>query len=132
MKLWVDDIRDAPDDSWTEVRKVQPAISFLSKYCPEEISLDHDIENRPDDETFEPIAYFIGQKYAAIGNIPKVIVPEWNPKITIHSINPVGAKAMQDILLIYDLKSERKPYAPDLKRMKEQFGQGDLMDGEVS
>lgn len=128
MKVWIDDIRDAPDDSWTEVRKVQPAIEFISRYWVEidEISFDHDIENRPDDETFRPIAHYVGVRYEGMRNRGKPC-----PKLTIHSINPTGAIHIQDILSRYGLKSERKPYAPDLERMKREFGTGDLMDGEV-
>lgn len=100
MKLWVDDLRDAPDNSWVEVRKVQTAISMLAHFPMEEISLDHDIENRPSDETFLPVAYYIGEKYHA----------HTHPKITIHSINPVGAKEIQKVLDDYGIKAEIQPY----------------------
>lgn len=102
MKLWVDDLREAPDDSWVEARKVQSAISMLAHFPMEEISLDHDIENRPSDETFMPVAHYIGEKYHS--HTP--------PKITIHSINPVGAAEMQKVLHDYGIEAEIKPYAP--------------------
>lgn len=111
MKLWVDDIRDAPDDSWTEVRKVEPAVALLAKFPMTEISLDHDIEYRPSDETFKPLAYYIGlllsgddlngQRYAR-GHLPK---------ITIHSDNPVGAKEMIAILNDYGITAKWEPYS---------------------
>lgn len=101
MKLWVDDYRDAPDDTWTVVRKVEPAIKALRNFLFTEISLDHDIENRPDDETFKPVAYFIGQRFYKL---------KFPPKITIHSLNPVGAKEMQDVLKDYGLESTYSPY----------------------
>ena len=116
MKLWIDDIRDAPDESWVEVRKVQPAIAMIANFAMEEISLDHDIENRPDDETFLPVAYFIALRYHGLqemsdfqtgfGPNKKAV-----PTITIHSVNPVGAKEMQDIMADYGIKSTYKPYS---------------------
>lgn len=114
MKLWVDDMRDAPDDSWTVVRKVQPAIHLLALYVATEISLDHDIENRPDDETFQPIAYYIGEKYGGRNLLRSDVQP---PVITIHSVNPVGAKEIHDILRGYGVDSTIAPYAPDIKRI---------------
>lgn len=116
MKLWVDDLRDAPDDTWTVARKVQSAILFLEQFQPDEISLDHDIENRPSDETFLPLAYYMGLKYYGLQDMsdfktgfgPRV---QAIPIVTIHSINPVGALEMQNVLAYYKIKSKIKPYA---------------------
>lgn len=94
-KLWVDDVRDAPDSSWVEVRKVEQAIRFIHQFSPTTISLDHDIENRPSDETFKPIAYFIGEKY----NSDTFWADEL--EVLIHSDNPVGAKEIENILNDY-------------------------------
>lgn len=113
MKLWVDDIRDAPDESWVVARKVLQAVRLIHLFDLEEISLDHDIDNRPDDETFMPIAYFIGAFY---------LMSKTQPKITIHSINPVGAKDMQTLLAQYGLWSDIRPYAPDIARLKREYG----------
>lgn len=95
MKLWIDDLRDAPDDTWVVARKVEQAIRLIATQRFDTISLDHDIENRPDDETFKPVAYFIGVEY------------NWNTAfaddlaVIIHSINPVGAKEIAAILNDY-------------------------------
>jgi hypothetical protein len=105
MKLWVDDMRDAPDDSWTVVRKVQPAIAFLRQFRPTTISLDHDIENRPDDETFKPIAYFIGEMYN------NDVFWADDLEVRVHSDNPVGAKEIIQILEDYGILGvEWTPY----------------------
>ncbi len=95
MKLWVDDMRDAPDESWVVARKVEQAIRLLATQRFHTISLDHDIENRPDDETFKPIAYFIGEKYQN-----DVFFAD-DLGVIIHSINPVGAKEIAAILEDY-------------------------------
>lgn len=113
MKLWVDDMRDAPDETWTECRKVQPAINAMSLFLFDEISLDHDIENRPDDETFQPVAHYLGARFLA--------TPEWYPRVVIHSMNPTGAQTIHDILLSYTLKSEIIPYAADMARLREIY-----------
>ncbi len=113
MKLWVDDLRDAPDESWTVVRKVQSVINALSLFECDEISLDHDIENRPDDETFFPVAQYIGLMYENT---------HFKPKITIHSINPVGAQNMHDLLFKRGIDSAIIPYAPDMERLRREYG----------
>jgi len=43
MKLFIDDIRNAPDDSWIVVRTVTGAIRALATMEVDVISLDHDI-----------------------------------------------------------------------------------------
>lgn len=119
MKLWVDDFRDAPDDTWNTARTTEEAIRAIATMEFDEISLDHDIENRP--ETFQPVAYFIGVKYFIhiIKDGEKfyrmdmtnknIHSPNDVPKITIHSGNPVGAKNMADILSSYGIGSIIKP-----------------------
>jgi hypothetical protein len=126
MKLFVDDIRDAPDDSWTVVRKVLPAIRLIATQQVTEISLDHDIENRPSDETFMPVAYFIGEKHYTSRQIDTAFMGSefcppaqkklmearlhLYPRITIHSVNPVGAKEMAAVLKDYGIEATIEPY----------------------
>lgn len=43
MKVWLDDERTPPDDSWTWVGSAQSAIFFLENDDVEVISLDHDL-----------------------------------------------------------------------------------------
>lgn len=101
MKLWVDDIRNAPDDTWTVARTVTSAIAIIAQWGNDmkEISLDHDISHQvsigtslerpfPCEETFQAVAWFIAFRYSS----PFV------PKITIHTSNPVGAATLDSIL----------------------------------
>lgn len=103
MKLWVDDIRNAPDDSWTVARTVTSAIECMHIFGDSitEVSLDHDISYQvevlgtsrpyPSPETFRAVAHYILERYR----------PDMHPnppKITIHSANPVGSKAMVELL----------------------------------
>lgn len=125
MKLFVDDIRNAPDESWSVARTVDAAISFISQfgYKIEEISLDHDISHQigmgelsrpfPCAETFTPVARYMAEKYR--------IDPEpfyKRPKVTIHSSNPMGAKNLQFILKDFG-EVPYVPYGPANRLEKE-------------
>ena len=114
LKLFVDDFRDAPDDTWNVARTTEEAIRAIATMEFSEISLDHDIENRP--ETFQPVAYFIGVKYYTdmpvdieVGGKIHKMRPLLGPKIFIHSGNPVGAQNMVDILQSYGITSILTP-----------------------
>lgn len=139
MKLYVDDIRDAPDSSWTLVRTISEAIRCIAFFQNDitEISLDHDISAEvmvngvyrpfPTEETFQPVAYFIGIIYkdramakevgakitCLSGDCPERIGGECRhgmiPKITIHSANPIGAESMEYALGRYGIGCEIKP-----------------------
>lgn len=91
-RLFVDDVRAAPDDSWTVVRDVESAIKYIRQFLPHTISLDHDAG---DTGTFMPLVYFIGEKYQND--------TFWADDlgILIHSDNPVGAQNIQNVLEEY-------------------------------
>ncbi len=114
MKLWVDDERPAPDNSWTVAKTSDDAIAFLyevgtdasvykystegEKEVIEEISLDHDLGG--DDTGFKVLDWMISWA-------------EWPKVLTIHTSNPPARKRMlaaanaegpasMDIFVIYD------------------------------
>lgn len=111
MKLWVDDIRNAPDDTWHVARTAIEAIRVIARFGSElrEISLDHDISHQvhldelsrpfPCAETFASVAYYI----AALD------LGARGPKITIHSSNTVAGEEMRRILLSGGYTAELKP-----------------------
>lgn len=94
MKIWVDDIREMPQDYDCWARDTEFAIEMIGKYGDsiEEISLDHDA----------------GNEHVHGGDFIKIL--EWmeyeeevngkNFKFTIHihSANPVGRAAMRRII----------------------------------
>lgn len=108
MKLFVDDIRQAPDESWTVARNVTQAIRCIDRFSASlvEISLDHDISHQvvlgklsrpyPCDECFCGVAYFI--KSLNMAN------PDFYPNIIIHTANPAGADEMKKLLETFDCK----------------------------
>ena len=114
MKLFVDDIRNAPDDSWKVARTITDAISAIDIFDFEVISLDHDISHQvtvggtsrpyPCEETFTPVAMFIKEKYKS------PIFHHVKPKIIIHTANPAGAVRMAGVLKDFDV--ERRESGP--------------------
>lgn len=113
MKLYIDDIRNAPDESWTVARTVTSAIKFIAQFGGEitHISFDHDISYQielnnvsrpyPSPETFQAVAAYIVQYY-------QHSALEYRPLISVHSANPVGSEAIMRTLgdMFGDVKYE--------------------------
>jgi hypothetical protein len=86
MKLWVDDLRPAPD-GWAWARTSQEAITIIKDWWNEVeiISLDHDLGGN---DTGYKVLIFI--EYAvAIEGYP------FTPEIRIHTSNPAGREKME-------------------------------------
>lgn len=104
MKLFVDDIRNPPDDTWHICRDVSSAIRALDMFWEQvtDINLDHDISHQvvvngmsrpyPCTETFEAVARYIALLRKARA------VADWKPNIRIHTSNPAGAQRMKEVL----------------------------------
>lgn len=118
MKLFVDDIRNAPDDTWHVARTVTEAIRCIRYYRDEikEISLDHDISHQigmgelsrpyPCKETYAAVAYFIGEVYKERAEAREKGFTEAHvPKIVIHSSNIVGCENLEKVLADYKIRS---------------------------
>ena len=143
LKLWVDDLREAPK-GWVCVRTVTEAIRFLDTQGADEVSLDHDICHtepaRPCTcsgtdmcrcygtkgmivtprvclETFEPVARFIAVE-------PGII-----KRVHIHTSNPAGAERMAEII------SNRQPHIKLSRRLGKIYEEADedckVDDGEM-
>lgn len=113
-KLFVDDIRPAPDETWTLVKTITEAISALNMFEFDIISLDHDISHQvivgstsrpyPCEETFVPVAMYIAEKYYNLHHPLK-------PKIYIHTSNPAGAVRMGSILQDFEVIRKEAGFA---------------------
>lgn len=115
MKLFVDDIRPAPE-GWQQARTVTDAIRFLKMFGDQvtEVSLDHDISYAvevagtqrpfPSPENFSAVAHYMVEFYEPDG-------PRWKkrPKVVIHSANPVGAEELKKILKGAVIEAEYLP-----------------------
>lgn len=90
MKVWLDDVRDAPD-GWVHVRTPEEAIELLRSGKVEEISLDHDLGLASDEA--ERTGYDVLRWLEEA-----VATGAWTfplPEIRIHSANPVGKRRME-------------------------------------
>ena len=116
MKLWVDDIRNAPDDTWHVARTAIEAIRAISRYDFEVISLDHDISHQvtvgplgrpfPCEETFASVAYYIAAKYPCS---PELKLLHSNaPKVILHTSNTVAGDEMAEVLKTANIVAEKK------------------------
>lgn len=111
MKVWHDDIRRPPDETWEWARTNEVAQELLIGGEVTEISLDHDLglENEsPDDleacfqagprpEDIELVKWM-----CAVGCVPSLIV--------IHSWNPDGAKRMAALFNDYGHNALVRPF----------------------
>lgn len=87
-KLYIDDIRNPPDDTWVVCRSSQEAFDTLStKGIPEFISFDHDLGG--DDTTMVFLKRWVQELWD--GETPP-------PDYVIHSANPVGAQNIDSYL----------------------------------
>lgn len=86
MKLYVDDLRDPPDDGWTVCRSSGDAVHYLSGGNYSLMSLDHDLGDH--DTGDQIIKWMIEQCLDGnYGCVPCEII--------IHSANPVGSSNME-------------------------------------
>lgn len=117
VKLWHDDIRRPPDDSWKWARTNYEAKAILLLADVDVISLDHDMglervdpdipdadlmvtgDRDPDEDGTELVNWMI-----ETGNLPS--------EIRIHSWNPAGASRMALALRDAGVKAiEVRPYS---------------------
>lgn len=75
-KLWVDDLRDPPDDTWTVARTSHKAIYFLAGIKFDLMSLDHDLGG---DDTTRKVVLWLCENPG-----------RWPRGVVVHSANPVG------------------------------------------
>lgn len=89
MKLWLDDLRKPPDDTWTWVRTYEECIrqfrsdktfaELVQAEPIEVLSLDHDLGTP---QTGYDVVRWIERRVAEFGMVP--------PKLEVHSQNVVG------------------------------------------
>lgn len=100
MKIYLDDLRDPPDGSWTLIRDPDVAISLLLNGGVTDLSLDHDLGEgvKSGSEVFEVVEQAVYLEEGYLGRSP--------PRVYIHSANSVGCR---------DIES-------GLRRMRERLG----------
>ena len=87
IKLWLDDIRTPPDDSWTWAKTYDEALEYITKNVVSEISFDHDLGA---EQTGYSVAKAI-EHHAYYGIVSRMV---WH----IHSANPVGRRNIEQAM----------------------------------
>lgn len=86
MKIWVDDLRPAPE-GWVWAKTSKHAIGLLACGCPvEALSLDHDLGG---DDTSRAIVLWMCET----GN--------WPVEVRVHSANSVGCEWLEGMIERY-------------------------------
>lgn len=88
MKIWVDDIRKPPDETWVWFESSEATIIFLQflkrQNMPvHEMSLDHDLGG---DDTTRPIVIWFCE------------ADFWPVDVKVHSANPVGVEWLEGMI----------------------------------
>jgi len=86
MKLWIDDIRPAPE-GWVQAYTSDQAISMLAENTFDEVSFDHDLGG---DDTSRRVILWICEN-----DIP------WPPVVRVHSMNNVGREWLEGMVKRY-------------------------------
>ena len=84
MKIWLDDLREAPD-GWTRAYWPEEVITLLEQGYVTDVSLDHDLGDDSRGTGYDVIRW-IEEAVVTRGFTP--------PHIAIHSANPVGRERM--------------------------------------
>jgi len=96
-KLWHDDVRRPPDESWLWARTNDEAIEFLRAGGVTEVSLDHDLGLEDADPDSEGAYRRVGSSPRGTGAdlaswmCDNDLVP---PKVSVHSWNSDGVEAI--------------------------------------
>lgn len=91
MKLFLDDIRNPPDESWVIARTYEEAIQHLMTGWVEEVSLDHDLGT-------ERTGYDVAREIERLVRFGVIDPPNWR----VHSANPVGRANIERALKAVD------------------------------
>lgn len=94
MRIWLDDIRDPPDDGWKICRTAEECIGtiWLAKEPIECISFDHDLGENCG--TGYDVAKFLEHMAAMQKDQMEYFPQKWQ----IHSANPVGARNIKSAM----------------------------------
>jgi hypothetical protein len=89
MRLWLDDRRPPPDESWVWVKTADEAIQLLALGNVAEASLDHDLGVVRDDSeaTGYDVLAWLEERVALDGFVP--------PLLNVHSANPPARRRME-------------------------------------
>jgi len=105
LKIFVDDVRDPPDDSWTLVRTYDDAINFITINEWDIISLDHDLGDTHHIDNAHLVQFPLRERtgYMLLEHIVGM-QEEYGlkvGKVLVHSANPVAQEKMRGTIERY-------------------------------
>lgn len=120
MKIWHDDCRKPPDDSWVWVKNNTEAKDLIEKNLEDivEMDLDHDL-GADEVQGFDLLSYEDQILMAGGSEDDGLALVKWmcstrhippNAKINIHSWNVVRSQRMEEELSDLGVKASRKPF----------------------
>lgn len=91
--LWIDDIRNPPDDSYDIARTYDDAIRMLSTHQYEEVYFDHDLADFKDgkERTGYDVAVWLAERKHADG----LYIPQ---RYFLLTANPTGRQRIQGVI----------------------------------
>ena len=93
MKLYLDDLRDPPDQTWTVARSYEEAVALVAEHgFPEHVSFDHDLGG---EQTGLDFAHYLVRLYLDEGTMPA------NFGFDVHSANVPGSENIEGLLTRY-------------------------------
>jgi hypothetical protein len=105
MKLYLDDIRKAPDDSWTVVRNFEEFQKYIEEHgLPAVVSFDHDLgHGQAYTKPRGKRVWIPREKFEEIRDgydackwmLENYGMPD---DVRIHSMNPVGAERIRNLI----------------------------------
>src|SRR5467141_1858133 len=112
MKVWLDDRRTPPDETWTWVRLPEEAIKLLETQEIEVISFDHDLGVVDGVElTGYEVLLWIEEAVALRGYTP--------PEMRVHSANPPGHERLLRGVRAIEERVERRAASPNVGEQQE-------------
>lgn len=93
-KLWIDDVRPAPDNTWRVADHALEAMKITVKEAPEFISFDHDLGEGM--SGLDVAKCLVDRDITALANGFKYL-PD-NFAFAVHSANPVGKENIEKYL----------------------------------
>lgn len=108
IKLYLDDIRNLPNESYTLVRSYDEALKYVKENgIPAFISFDHDL-GVDENEKLLPTGYDFA-KYLVDMDMNNILVFPKDFSFYVHSANPVGKQNIESYLNGYlKFKNEKK------------------------
>lgn len=98
-KLFIDDIRNPPNDDWVIARTSKKAIQLIKSFgFPTHISFDHDLGE--DDDAMKVAKWIVETDINEVEKGNNNWIPK-NFSFTVHSANPVGKKNIESLLTQY-------------------------------